>query len=940
MTQSEAREKIQSLVEKYDNNKIANKLKDFSEEDTKKDFILPLFEALGWDVSNRDEVTAEEQISGKRVDYGFYLNGFIKFYLEAKPLKAEIHNEDYAKQAISYSWNKGVTWAILSNFETTIVFNALSPDKSLYSKKYFEIPISEYISKFDQLWLLSKESFTQSLIDKEAESHGKKAQKVSVTESLSKDMNECRGLLTRAFTIWNTKADPHLIDEGVQKLIDRLIFIRVAEDRKIEPPTLRPMLNSWLANRKAGKDEGSLYQMMIGKFRELDKIYDSNLFSEHPFEKWEEYNDATWKVIEILYGKDTYFEYDFSVIPADVLGSVYENYLGYKLQKSKEKKKDIVGVEGDQNLRKRKEQGIYYTPRFIVDYIVKNTLGPILDSCQTITDLQKIKILDPACGSGSFLVSAFDMVLRKYEKFGSDPKDPIVRSQVLEQNIYGVDLDQQAVEIARLNLLLNTFDAKIKLPNLGGNIKTGNSLVSGTDSELKERFGQNWRDKKAFNWHEQFPIVFKQGGFDVIIGNPPYIKEFVNKTAFDGLHENPYYQGKMDLWTMFACVSIDLLKEDGKLGFIAPNNWVTNAGASILREKVLKDGELKTFIDFGDYKIFEEAGIQTMIFIFEKKKPSEKYEVEYLRIADKNMAEDMLVADMLGGKTKIEIEPKKLTGGNITFAGIESNSIFDKIKSKQNFELTDKEVGQGIVADPDKAFNFDETMCYSDFELKALKKYYTSVGKYVSGEQRNLLAYLNKDGDYDVEKLPLIKTQLLQYKKELDNRREVKNGRLNWFNLHWPRDEKFFVSGGKVIGGIRVKRPSFYYTVDQYYGSRALNFIKTDRINLKYLTGILNSQLTYFWLKNKGKQLGDLLQIDKGPLLEIPICVGDSEQQKAVVSLVDKALSLHKKINKLTENSDDWLAMKDEISKIEKIIDEEVYMIYGLTEEEIKVVED
>lgn len=226
------------------------------------------------------------------------------------------------------------------------------------------------------------------------------------------------------------------------------------------------------------------------------------------------------------------------------------------------------------------------------------------------------------------------------------------------------------------------------------------------------------------------------------------------------------------------------------------------------------------------------------------------------------------------------------------------------------------------------------------FRVKSIKKYYTSVGKYVSGEQRNLLAYLNKDGDYDVEKLPLIKTQLLQYKKELDNRREVKNGRLNWFNLHWPRDEKFFVSGGKVIGGIRVKRPSFYYTVDQYYGSRALNFIKTDRINLKYLTGILNSQLTYFWLKNKGKQLGDLLQIDKGPLLEIPICVGDSEQQKAVVSLVDKALSLHKKINKLTENSDDWLAMKDEISKIEKIIDEEVYMIYGLTEEEIKVVED
>ncbi len=219
MTKDEARLAVQDLVEKYDDIKAANKIRDFSEEDTKKDFILPLFEALGWDVSNRAEVTAEEQISGKRVDYGFYLNGFIKFYLEAKPLKTDkMHDDEYAQQAIRYSWNKGVTWAILSNFETTIVFNALSPDKSLFSKKYFEISSSEYESRFDQLWLLSKESFGQSLIDKEAEQHGKKAQKVSVTESLSKDMNECRGLLTKAFEIWNTGVDSHLIDEEVQKL--------------------------------------------------------------------------------------------------------------------------------------------------------------------------------------------------------------------------------------------------------------------------------------------------------------------------------------------------------------------------------------------------------------------------------------------------------------------------------------------------------------------------------------------------------------------------------------------------------------------------------------------------------------------------------------------------------------------------------------------------
>ena len=315
----EAKKKIEQLIAKYEEVKTSSIIKKYTEKNTKNGFIIPLFEVLGWDFYNRNEITAEEHITGKRVDYGVYLNGVVKFFLEAKPLKADIHREDYAEQAIRYSWNKGVTWAVLTDFESIIVFNALSPEKSLHGKKYFEIPYTEYLVRFDQLWLLSKEAFTKNLLDQEAEKHGKKLQKVSVTESLSKDLNECRRILTEAFLQWNPKVSPELIDEGVQKLLDRLIFIRVAEDRKIEPPTLHPMINEWLASSR----DKHLYQRMIGKFRELDAIYNSNLFSEHQFEQWEEYNDATRDVIDILYGKKSYFEYDFSVIPADVLCSVY-----------------------------------------------------------------------------------------------------------------------------------------------------------------------------------------------------------------------------------------------------------------------------------------------------------------------------------------------------------------------------------------------------------------------------------------------------------------------------------------------------------------------------------------------------------------------------------------------------------------------------------------
>lgn len=934
MTEEQAKKEIQALIEKYEQVVSSGSIKKYSEEDTKNGFIRPLFSALGWNMNDRIEVTNEENISGDRVDFGFYLNGRTKFYLEAKPLKADIHKEEYAKQAIKYAWNKGVNWAVLTDFETTKVFYSQDIKKSLSDKLYFSINHNELIERFDQFWQLSREAFSEDRIDREAERVGKKLEKISVTSSLFKDLNECRNLLTQAFSSWNKNIAKDDLDKGVQKLIDRLIFIRVAEDRGVEPNNI--LLPLMRARRSTAEgNQIPLFKLMIEKFRELDGIYNSNLFSPHTFETWEEYDDATEKVIKILYGKSGYYEYDFKVMPADVLGTVYENYLGYRL--SQAKKSVSIGKDA----KKRKEQGIYYTPTFVVDYIVKHALKPVLDKCQTIDDLKKIRVLDPACGSGSFLIKALEVINDKYKEFHS-PGDIYTKIQILIENLYGVDLDPQAVEIARLNLLINSLDAQTKLPSLSNNIKNGNSLISGTDEELKKIFGKDWRDKKPFNWQEEFPEVFKQGGFDVIIGNPPYIKEFVSEDAFDGLHGSPYYQGKMDLWTMFGCVSIDLLKDKGMVGFIAPNNWVSNAGASIFRNKILKEGELKTFIDFGDYKVFAEAGIQTMIYIFEKQNPAKKYTVEYLQINDKNIEEGKLIASIHDEKQKIEIEPEKLLGKNITFSNQESGSIFDKIENKKNFELTEKEVGQGIVAAPDKYFLEKDTDSYNKDEQKFLKPFFTASGKYKSGESENLIFYIS-DKNFNGQKLedyPNIEKHFKPFEKILKEAKE-KYGTPNkpYFYLHREREEIFFSEGPKIVCGVRVAYPSFFYTEEQYYGSRALNFIKTDRINLKYLTGILNSKLSYFWLKSKGKQLGDLLQIDKGPLLEIPICVGSKEQQEVIVSLVDKMISLNKKLHETLENSNEWESIKSEVEKTDKKIDEEVYKLYGLKEGEIKVVE-
>lgn len=922
----ESKEKIKKLIEKYEEAKTSGKLGSYTEQETKMGFIEPLFEALGWDFRNKKEVSGEETITlAGRVDFGFYLNDRPKFYLEAKSFSADIHDEKFANQAIRYSFNKGAVWAILTNFETLIVFNAQNIKGNLSDKRFFTLHYNEYIDKFDKLWRLSKEAFENDLLDKYGDEVGKKIEKVSVTSLLHKDLQECRDLLIKDLGAWNDKVDPDLLDQGVQKLLDRLLFIRVAEDRGIEPLTLIPM-----ARQARNEKGGELYQAMIKKFREFDDLYNSNLFSPHPFEKWEDVEHATEKVIRILYGKEGYYEYDFKAMPADVLGAVYENYLSHRLSKSRK------GTTVSKDATKRKEQGIYYTPNYIVDYIVKNALGPVLDRCKTIEDIKKIKVLDPACGSGSFLIKAFELIFQKCkEDFNFRGQENLLKIQILEENIYGVDLDQQAVEITRLNLLINALTKREKLPLLG-NIKNGNSLT--------------------FDWREEFSEVFKHGGFDVIIGNPPYIKEFVNKSAFDELHDSPYYQGKMDIWTMFACICIDLLRGNGVLSFIAPNNWITNAGASIFRDKILEDGELKTFIDFGDYKVFEQAGIQTMIFAFEKNKPDKNYKVDYLKIIDKDTTEDKLIADIFGKKIKIDIKPEKLLGKNITFSTTEYGSIFDKIKMKRNFELTDKEVGQGIVAPQESVikshlsivsgislgegiFVLDkkdiDKLGLSQNDKKILKPFYTSeqINKYyVQPENKHWIIYTTSKLAKEINRYPKIKQHLERFKN-------VITSSFGPFGLHRAREEKFFI-GPSIFSIRKTDTPRFSYVDFPCYVSQTYFVIHTNRCDLKYLSGLLNSKLINFWLHGQGKLQGDMLQIDKEPLMNIPISIGGEKQQKQIIILVDKMLELNADLKEITENSDKWNSIKSEITKIDKKIDQEVYELYGLTKEDVEIVEE
>lgn len=248
MNKQDSKDNIQKLIDKYNKVVQLSLLKKYNEAQTRNEFIEPLFEFLGWDMRNRNsdnEVTTEENILRDRVDLAFRLSGIPVMFLEAKSLKTDLNIEQYSRQAINYAWNKGVAFAVLTDFESIKLYNTETESKRLIDKLIFEIPYTDYIEDFDRLQLLSKESFLKGALSEYAQKYGKMKKNLSVNEKLFRALKEIRGILTEAFSQWNKNLSKEILEEGVQKIIDRLVFIRVLEDRKLEPPILKEVLREW-----------------------------------------------------------------------------------------------------------------------------------------------------------------------------------------------------------------------------------------------------------------------------------------------------------------------------------------------------------------------------------------------------------------------------------------------------------------------------------------------------------------------------------------------------------------------------------------------------------------------------------------------------------------------------------------------------------------------
>jgi len=936
MNKDEARSEIEKLVVKY--NKIVedNRVKTYNEEMTKKDFILPLFRALGWNVEDSREVTAEEKISKGRVDYGFRIDGISKFFLEAKSLKADLDKEEYFEQAISYAWHRGCTWAVLTDFEEIKVLNAEVKAANYLQSRFIAIKCNDFLDRFDELWLLSKESFEKGLLDEKAEKWGKKSKKASIDKQLLEDFTRYRRLLTKSITKLNQKRKltEEELDESVQRILDRLIFIRNCEDKELEQKLLISKLREWKS-----KGKGKLVKSLREIFDYFDEQYNSKIFAEHLCDSLEIENEVISEIIRgLYYTKEKYFaiSYDFSVIDADVLGNIYEQYLSHILKKTAKRAK--VTKSG----RHRKEQGIYYTPTYIVDYIVRNTLGKVLENKKV--DVEKIRVLDPACGSGSFLIKAFDIFDEYYKTNSTDYAQTQLdkhavgipftkKAKILQDNIFGVDLDNQAVEIAQLNLLLKIAEKGHRLPLLGQNIKCGNSLIN--DEEIA--------GDKAFKWKDEFKEIIKDGGFNVVIGNPPYVRQ-EELGEFKPYFETTYdaYKGTADLLVYFFEKGIRLIKDKGYFGFIASNKFIRSDYGVNLRKYILKHCSIEKIIDFGELPVFKEASTFPCIFIFRKGAPSKKHKILFCPVKNLNFEDISGYVENNG----FEVDQSSLSGDAWVIAEEETRGIIEQMNN-QGVPLkkyTQKPL-RGILTGFNKAFVIDE-----ETKNELIKKdsknseiiYPTIRGRDITPygiEQSKLWLIVARNGIDVPNKYPEIYKHLSKYREALEKRHD--QGKY-WYNLRPCTYYDTFDKPKIIYGDISLQNR---FTIDKkgYYPLKTCFVIpNTD----KYLLALLNSKLFEFYMRQKFPILGDpqkggRILHGKTYMNKLPIKIIDQVEQQSVIRLVDKMLSLNERLIEIGDKlTDERARIEDEIDKIADQINGLIYKIYGITKKEQKIIEN
>ena len=994
---------ILDLVERFERNLESYKSGKYNETQLRREFLDPLFEALGWDVNNRQgwaeaykEVIHEDAVkvggATKAPDYSFRVGGVRKFFVEAKKPSINI-KDDFAPafQLRRYAWSAKLPLSIATDFEEFAVYDCRSkPDKTdkPSTARTLYLTFRQYAERWDEIAaIFAKEAVLKGSFDKYAESHKAKRGTAEVDDAFLCEIESWRELLAKNLALRNPQLTGRELNHAVQVTIDRIIFLRICEDRGIEPyGRLQSLLNG-----------NNVYGRLKELFYHADDRYNSGLFHFRS-EKGDAdapdrltpalaIDDKTLKeILRNLYYPDC--PYEFYVLPADILGQVYEQFLG-KVIRLTSGHRAVVEAKPEV----RKAGGVFYTPTYIVDYIVKNTVGRQLEG-RTPKDAEKLRIVDPACGSGSFLLGAYQYLLdwhlkwycsndpdkwakgkrsALYQGYGGDWRlTTAERKRILLNNIYGVDIDSQAVEVTKLSLLLKVLEGETEqslssqmslfheraLPNLGNNIKCGNSLI-GPDFYTGEQFAllgdEETRSRvNAFDWPAEFPEVFKAGGFDAVIGNPPYVRQEMLgdfKPYFQGHYKS--YHGVADLYVYFIEKGVNLLRDSGLFSVIVANKWMKVAYGEPLR-RWLTSQHIDEITDFVDLPVFKGATTYTCILRVCKHAPDDSFAatqvktLDFLDLADYVTANSYPVSLRTLGGNGWSLAPEgiqrlqsRLQGIGVPLKRYVNNQIYYGIKTGLNEAFViNQEVRDRLVAeDPASAEIIKPFLVGKD-----LKRYQTPPkGKYLILLKKGLT---NSSGGLVKDKwdwlrttFPSVAQHLSQYSVAAEKRYDKGD---YWWELRACEYYDVFSLPKILWPGISSEVTAFALDEAGYYGNDNNQLIVSGD---RYLLGILNSRLTRFLLT----QICDKVQggfyrlkivyVQQLPIRQINVSdPTDQARHDRMVQMVEQMLALHKQLAAATTGHDQTL-LKRQIDTIDREIDRLVYQLYELTQEEIALVE-
>lgn len=950
------------LMQRFEEQKEQYFNQAYNETQVRREFIDPLLELLGWDVTNKagyaeqyKDVVHEDSIkvggATKAPDYSCRIGGQRKFFVEAKkPAVSLFRNPDPAYQLRRYGWSAKLPLSILTNFAEFAVYDCrVKPEQSdeSFQARIMYLTYDQLAEKWDELLsLFSPEAIRKGAFDRYAQDNKKKRGTAEVDSAFLEEISQWREQLAANIALRNKEAKLKSRDlsYAVQSTIDRLIFLRIAEDRGIEP-------YGRLLELTQGRE---IYPTLTRIFQTADAKYNSGLFhfkeekgrsneSLDTFTLALKIDDKVLKeIIKRLYYPDS--PYQFNMIPADILGQVYEQFLGKVIRLTP---KGQAKIEDKPEVKKA--GGVFYTPTYIVQYIVEQTVGRLLEG-QTAGEkgtASQLKICDPSCGSGSFLIGAYQYLLdwhlsqytaapEEITKWRKGKNPPLMetesggyrltineRKRILLNNIYGVDIDQQAVEVTKLSLLLKVLEGETEqslagqmsflhervLPDLDQNVKCGNSLIA---PDFYESYTPTSEDEEeayrinVFDWHTAFPQVFAAGGFSAVIGNPPWGADIAKETNYL-VKQYPSVPTKTkDSYLYFIEKILTLIKPSGFLGFLVPNTWLLINHAKEYRKKLLTLDVLE-IIDYGD-GVFKQATVESLSLIIRNEinttglcravrlSKGSKFIDHFV---NKNLwLEDVYCRIILELNEEIHNLLKKLKANSELF---ENNCLII-------WGIKPYQVGHGKP--PQTREMVDKRIYHSEIQIN---------------EQWKPL---------------LVGTNVNRYTLNFPGNSFIKYG--EW--LMYPSNEELILQP-KILLRQTSSILRACYDANNYYCQNSLFIVHSSKHDLYYLLALLNSKVINFAYRFGNPQTGKVFaEIKPSVVKQLPIQIidfSDSKEKQThddIVHLVKRILQLNEQLA-TAKTPQEKTVLQRQITAVDRQIDQLVYTLYGLTPEEIALVE-